>query len=53
MVNVADFKSPNMFGEFSRVPLCFAWQNDAVWFLYLVLKTFSVSRMHVSEVFLS
>ena len=33
--------------------LCFAWQNDAVSFLYLVLKTFSVSLMHVSQVFLS
>ena len=33
--------------------LCFAWRNDAVWFLYLVLKSFSVSPMYVSEVLLS
>ena len=25
--------------------LCLAWRDDAVWFLYLVLKTFSVSPM--------
>ena len=25
--------------------LCLAWWNDAVWFLYLVLKSFSVSPM--------
>ena len=28
--------------------LCFACRNDAVWFLYLVLKSFSVSPMYVS-----
>ena len=33
--------------------LCFAWQNDGVWFLYLVLKSFSVSPMCVPEVLLS
>ena len=33
--------------------LCLAWQNDAVWFLYLVLKSFSVSPMYVSVVLLS
>ena len=27
--------------------LCLAWRNDAVWFLYLVLKSFSVSPMYV------
>ena len=27
--------------------------NDAVWFLYFVLKSFSVSPMHVSEALLS
>ena len=27
-----------------------AWRNDAVWFLYLVLKSFSVSSMYVSVV---
>ena len=31
--------------------LCLAWRNDAVWFLYLVLKSFSV--MYVSVVLLS
>ena len=25
--------------------LCLAWRDDAVWFLYLVLKSFSVSPM--------
>ena len=33
--------------------LCLAWRNDAVWFLYLVLKLFSVSPMYVSVVLLS
>ena len=33
--------------------LCLAWGNDAVWFLYLVLKSFSVSPMYVSVVLLS
>ena len=28
--------------------LCFACQNDAVWFLYLVLKSFSVNPTYVS-----
>ena len=51
-----------MFAEFGRVPvsplaearfLCLAWQNDAVWFPYLLLKSFSVSLMYVSEVLLS
>ena len=27
--------------------LCLAWRNDALWFLYLVLKSFSVSPMYV------
>ena len=30
--------------------LCFVCRNDAVWFLYLVLKSFSVSPMYVSVV---
>ena len=30
-----------------------AWRNDAVWFLYLVLKSFSVSSMYVSVVLFS
>ena len=33
--------------------LCLAWRNDAVWFLYLVLKSFSVSAIYVSVVLLS
>ena len=33
--------------------LCLTWRNDAVWFLYLVLKSFSVSPMYVSVVLLS
>ena len=30
--------------------LCFVCRNDVVWFLYLVLKLFSVSLMNVSVV---
>jgi len=30
--------------------LCLAWRNDAVWFVYLLLKSFSVSPMHFSVV---
>ena len=33
--------------------LCLAWRNDVVWFLFLVLKSFSVSPMYVSVVLLS
>ena len=33
--------------------LCLARQNDVVWFLYLILKSFSVSPMYVSVVLLS
>ena len=33
--------------------LCLEWRNDAVWFRYLVLKSFSVSPMYVSVVLLS
>ena len=33
--------------------VCLTWRNDAVWFLYLVLKSFSVSPMFVSVVLLS
>ena len=33
--------------------LCFVCWNDVVWFLYLVLKLFSVSLMYVSVVLLS
>lgn len=30
--------------------LCLEWRNDAVWFRYLVLKSFSASLMYVSVV---
>ena len=33
--------------------LCLVWPNDAVWFVYLVLKSFSVSPMYASVVLLS
>ena len=33
--------------------LCLEWQNDAVWFRYLVLKSFSVRPMYVSVLLLS
>ena len=33
--------------------LCLAWRNDVVWFLYLVLKLFSVSLIYISVVLLS
>ena len=33
--------------------LCFMRRNDAVWFLYLVFKSFSVSPMNVSVALLS
>ena len=33
--------------------LYLAWQNDAVWFLYLVLKSFVLSPMYVSVMLLS
>ena len=33
--------------------LCLAWRNDAVWFLYLVLTSFSGSPMFVSVVLFS
>ena len=33
--------------------LCLAWQNDVVWFLYLVLKSLSVSPMYISAMLLS
>ena len=53
MVNGIFFKGPDMFAEFGRVSVFFVCWNDAVWFLYLVLKSFSVSLMYVSVVVLS
>ena len=53
MVNVLFFMGPDMFAEFGRISVCFVCWNDAVWFLYLVLKLFSASLMYVSVVLLS
>ena len=53
MVNVIFFKGPDMFAEFGRVSVFCVCRIDAVWFLYLVLKSFSVSPMYVSVVLLS
>ena len=33
--------------------LCLAWWDDAVWFLHLVLKSFSVRQMYISVMLLS
>ena len=33
--------------------LCLAWRDDAVWFLHLVLKSFSVRQMYISVMLLS
>ena len=33
--------------------LCLAWRNDAMWFLYLVLKSFPVSPMYLSVALVS
>ena len=42
MFDVVVFKGPDMLMS-SVEFLCLAWRNDAVWFLHLVLKLFSVS----------
>ena len=52
MVNVAVFNIPDVFAEFGRVRVCLRDGMMTVWFLYLVLKSFSVSPMYVSEVLL-
>ena len=44
MFDVVVFEGPDMFAEFGGVSVL-AWRNDAVWFLYLVLKSFSVSAL--------
>ena len=50
MSDVVILEIPNVFAEFSRVSrVC---RND-VWFLYLVLKSFSVSPTYILEVLLS
>ena len=41
MFDVVVFEAPESSVEF----LCLAWRNDAVWFLCLVLKSFSLSPM--------
>ena len=33
--------------------LCLVCRNDAVWFLYLILKSFSLSPMYISVMLLS
>lgn len=38
-----------MFAELGRVSV-FVCRNDAAWFLYLVLNSFSVNSMYVSVV---
>ena len=48
MLDVVVFEGPDVLAEFgvsSMCLLCLAWRDDAVWFLYLVLKSFSVSPM--------
>ena len=52
MVNVIFFKSTDILVSLVEF-LCFVCQNDVVWFLYLVLKSFSVSPMYASVVLLS
>ena len=52
MVIVIFLKGPDMFARMVEF-LCFACQNDAFWFLCLVLKLFSVSPMYVLVVLLS
>ena len=49
MFDVVVFEGPDMIAEFGGVSVF----GDAVWFLYLVLKSFSVSPMHISVVLLS
>ena len=51
MFDVIVFEGPDTLAEWEF--LCLAWRNDAVWFLYLVLKSFSVSPMYVPVVLLS
>ena len=52
MVNVIFFKGTDILVSVVEF-LCFVCQNDVVWFLYLVLKSFSVSPMYASVVLLS
>ena len=51
VLDVVVFEGPDMLSSVEFV--CMAWRNDAVWFLYLVSKSFSVSPMYVSVVLLS
>ena len=50
MLDVVVSEDPDVLAEFGGVSV---WQNDAVWFLHLLLKSFSVSPMYVSVVLLS
>ena len=52
MVNVIFFRGTDILVSLVEF-LCFVCQNDVVWFLYLVLKSFSVSPMYASVVLLS
>ena len=51
MFDVVVFEGPEMLS--SEEFLCLAWRNDRVWFLYLVLKSFSVSPIYVWVALLS
>ena len=56
MFDVVFFEGPDMLAKFVGVSVfsvAEAWRNDAVLFLYLLLKSFSVSPMYVSVVLLS
>ena len=54
MVNVIFFKSLDVLSLLSLVEfLCSMCWNDVVWFLYLVMKSFSLSPIYVSGVLLS
>ena len=54
MLDVVVFEDPDMLPEFGGVSVFSVAEsrgrNDVVWFLYLVLKSFSVSPMYVSVV---
>ena len=52
MFDVVVFEGPDMLAEFGGV-FVFSVAECVVWFLYLVLKSFSVSPMYVPVVLLS
>ena len=49
MSDVIVLEISNVFAEFSRVSRVWCW-NDYLRFLYIVLKSFSVSPTYVAEV---